>query len=119
MELGAEALEKFGMKAGLATAGALGVRAGAMLVPGLNIAMTALMAYDLTKALVPATGKFAADAFKSYTGFDSRKMLGGGFKMNEAGLTSRSRGVAAIQNSRLNARSVLGSEAGGLANYYG
>jgi hypothetical protein len=117
--LGEEALAKFGVRAGVETAGLLGARAALSAVPYVNVAMWAWMAYDITKAIIPASGKFVADAYKSYTGWGSNRMLGGNFKMNEAGMTSRSRGVAAIQNSRMNARSVLGSEAGGLAAYYG
>lgn len=123
MKVGAEAIsgavEKFGVKAGLSTASALGVRGALSAVPYVNVAMWALTAYDITKALVPGSAKFAVDAFRSYQGWGSRGTFGAPFKTNEASLTSRSRGVSAIQNSRLNARSVLGSEAGGMSAYFG
>jgi hypothetical protein len=123
MRVGAEAIssavEGFGVKAGLSTATALGVRGALSAVPYVNVAMWALTAYDITKALVPGSAKFATDAFRSYQGWGSRGTFGAPFKTNEASLTSRSRGVAAIQNSRLNARSVLGSEAGGMSAYFG
>jgi hypothetical protein len=46
-------------------------------------------------------------------------MFGTGFKDNEVAATSRARGVMAIQNSRLNARSLLGSEASMMAAHFG
>lgn len=112
------AADKLAFGAGAKVAGALGARAALSAVPYVNIALWASMAYDLTKSLVPASAKFATDAYKSYKGWGSAS-FGGGYKTHEAAVTSRSRGVAAIQNSRLNARSVLGSEAGGMASYYG
>jgi hypothetical protein len=46
-------------------------------------------------------------------------MFGMGYNDTEAAATSRARGVMAIQNSRLNARSMLGSEAGMMAAHFG
>lgn len=113
------AAKKLAMAGGAEVAAGLGLRAAAMYVPYLNIAVAAWTAYDLAKALVPRIPTMLAETYTSYTGWNNKAMFGAGFKMNEAGMTSRSRGVMAIQNSRLNARSILGSEAGGMAAYYG
>lgn len=102
------------------TALALGARGALAAIPFVNAAMLAWTAYDITRALVPGSARMATDAFKSYTGWGSRQMFARNtFRINDATLTSRSRGVMAIQNSRLNARSILGSEAGGMAAYFG
>lgn len=81
-----------------------------------------IVAYDVGKLSSKAVGygaRLLVDMNKSrYSGF--RTEIGGNrFVETEASLTSRSRGVQAIQNSRLNARSVLGSEAGSMATYFG
>jgi len=62
---------------------------------------------------------FARDANKSLQGSINKPMFGMGYKDTEAAATSRARGVMAIQNSRLNARSMLGSEAAMMAAHYG
>jgi hypothetical protein len=49
----------------------------------------------------------------------NKPLFGAGFKDNEVAATSRSRGVMAIQNSRLNARSSLGSEGAMMAAHFG
>jgi hypothetical protein len=88
----------------------------------LNVIGTASLVYDLTKmageGLVSA-GNFAKDAVKSMQGGMRKPVFGMGFKDNEVAATSRARGVMAIQNSRLNARSMLGSEAGMMAAHFG
>jgi hypothetical protein len=46
-------------------------------------------------------------------------VFGNGYKDNEVAATSRARGVMAIQNSRLNARSLLGSEGAMMHAHFG
>jgi hypothetical protein len=118
------AAKKVGMSAAAKTGAAVGLRAVGMAIPYVNIAMAVWMAYDvgklITTAAIPGSARLATDAYKSYVGTSNQKMFGGsGFKISEAAVTSRQRGVMAIQNSRLNARSVLGSEAGGMAAHFG
>lgn len=95
--------------------------AGAALMP-LNVLGTGQLIYDLAKGAGKIAAKgvnFAKDALKSMQGTINKPMFGAGFKDNEVAATSRSRGVMAIQNSRLNARSLLGSEASMLAAHFG
>jgi hypothetical protein len=100
----------------------LGGRAGIMAVPGLNLLATASLVYDLGKMggeLVKSGVNLARDAVKSMKGSIDKPMFGMGYKDNEVAATSRSRGVMAIQNSRLNARSMLGSEGSMMAAHFG
>jgi len=97
-------------------------RFGAMAIPGLNVLATASLAYDLGKMggeIVKSGINLARDAAKSIQGSIYKPLFGMGYVDTEAAATSRSRGVMAIQNSRLNARSMLGSEAGMMAARYG
>jgi hypothetical protein len=92
------------------------------LMPGLNVLATGQLIYDLAKGAGKIAVKgvnFAKDAMKSMQGTINKPMFGSGFKDNEVAATSRARGVMAIQNSRLNARSLLGAEASMLAAHYG
>lgn len=103
--------------------GAMGATrvAGAALAP-LNVLATGQLIYDLAKGAGKVAVKgvnFAKDAMKSMQGTINKPMFGSGFKDNEVAATSRSRGVMAIQNSRLNARSLLGAEASMLAAHFG
>lgn len=101
---------------------ALGARAGVMAIPGLNLLATASLVYDLGKMggeVVKSGINLAKDAVKSMKGSMDKPLFGMGYKDNEVAATSRSRGVMAIQNSRLNARSALGSEAGMMASHFG
>jgi hypothetical protein len=103
-------------------AGAAGVRALGLSMPGLNVIGTAAVVYDLTKLAatgVVAAGNFAKDAVKSMQGSIRKPVFGMGYQDNEVAATSRARGVMAIQNSRLNARSTLGSEASMMASHFG
>lgn len=107
---------------GAKLAGAAGARAFALAVPGLNVLATASLVYDLTKMAatgIVSAGNFAKEAVKSMQGSLHKPAFGMGYKDNEVAATSRSRGVMAIQNSRLNARSMLGSEAAMMAAHYG
>lgn len=138
MHLGAEALEKGVFKtfknAGIDKMGVarmlgtssgakvLGARAAAMAIPGLQFVAAASFVYDLGKMageVVKSGINLARDANKSLQGSINKPMFGMGYRDTEAAATSRSRGVMAIQNSRLNARSVLGSEAGMMASHFG
>jgi hypothetical protein len=88
----------------------------------LNIIGTAAVVYDLGKMAATAVvgaGNFAKEAVKSMQGSMRKPLFGMGYQDNEVAATSRSRGVMAIQNSRLNARSMLGSEAGMMAAHFG
>jgi hypothetical protein len=112
-------MEAFGTKSG---AKVLGARAAAMAIPGLNVIATAALVYDLGKMageVVKSGINLAKDAGKSLQGDINKPLFGMGYKDTEAAATSRSRGVMAIQNSRLNARSMLGSEGAMMAAHYG
>lgn len=117
------AMEKGGLE--LATkvgvAGLSRYATGAIPVVGQAL-MAVQFAYDMTNMAmegVKGVGKFAGDAVTSMKGSIDKPAMGMGFRDNEVTATSRSRGVAAIQNSRLNARSVLGSEGAYLHARYG
>lgn len=96
-------------------------------LPIMDVAMTAWLIYDLAKLgagmardfVVKPAVQFAKEGVSSVMGDVRRGPLEGSFKDNSAAMTSRSRGVAAIQNSRLNARSFLGAEAGAMAAHFG
>jgi len=108
--------------AGLRTFGSGVVKGTGAFMPGLNVLATGQLIYDLAKGAGKIAVKgvnFAKDALKSMQGTINKPMFGSGFKDNEVAATSRSRGVMAIQNSRLNARSLLGSEASMLAAHFG
>lgn len=82
----------------------------------------ATLAYDVGKGIgnmMMGGVNFAKDALKSMQGTINKPIFGAGFKDNEVAATSRARGVMAIQNSRLNARSMLGSEGGMMAAHFG
>ena len=100
----------------------LGMRTAMMAIPGLNVLATASLVYDLGKMggqLVKSGINLAKDANKSLKGSIDKPMFGMGYKDNEVAATSRARGVMAIQNSRLNARSMLGSEGSMMAAHFG
>ena len=112
-------MEALGTKAG---AKVLGARAAALAIPGLNVLATASLVYDLGKMageVVKSGINLAKDSAKSIQGDINKPLFGMGYKDTEAAATSRSRGVMAIQNSRLNARSMLGSEGAMMAAHYG
>ena len=91
-------------------------------LPGLNVLATASLIYDVTKGIgkIAVAGQnFAKDAVKSMQGSINKPIFGAGFVDNEVSASSRARGVMAIQNSRLNARSLLGSEAAMMAAHFG
>lgn len=92
-------------------------------VPGLNLLFAADMAYQLSKLAgkgIAAGINFGKDGMKSMQGNMYNGILNAGsYKDDEVRATSRARGVAAIQNSRLNARSLLGSEGAMMAAHFG
>ncbi len=100
----------------------LATRAAAMAIPGLNLIATASLVYDLGKMggeLIKSGINFARDANRSLQGSIAKPAFGMGYKDTEAAATSRARGVMAIQNARLNARSMLGAEGAMMAAHYG
>lgn len=106
------------------TAGAkvLGARAAALALPGVQFVAAASLLYDVAKMggeVVKSGINLARDASKSLQGSINKPMFGMGYQDTELAATSRARGVMAIQNSRLNARSVLGSEASMMAAHFG
>lgn len=123
---------KYLSKGGLSTGGSIGTAAkfagmgalkgAGLLMPGLNVLATASLVYDVTKGIgkIAVRGQnFAKDALKSMQGSINKPLFGTGFVDNEITASSRARGVMAIQNSRLNARSLLGSEAAMMAAHFG
>lgn len=133
-ELGAKKVLEQGAFKTLGTKGvmtALGTKAGASVlaarglafaVPGLNLLATAALVYDLGRLGgegIKSGINLIRDAGKSLQGSLNKPMFGMGYRDTEAASTSRSRGVMAIQNSRLNARSALGSEAAMMAAHFG
>jgi hypothetical protein len=120
---------------GKVAAGKLALKGGAMIGASLlggpvgwaiGAALTAKFVYDMTKLAVTGIGhaakgsvRLAADGFKSYTAGLNKGPFESNFQDNEVTMTSRSRGVAAISNSRLNARSLLGSEAASMYSHFG
>lgn len=112
-------MEALGTKSG---AKVLGMRAFAQALPGINLIATAALVYDVGRLggeLIKSGINLASDAEKSLQGSFSKPVFGMGYRDTEAAATSRSRGVMAIQNSRLNARSALGSEASMMSAHFG
>jgi hypothetical protein len=104
----------FASKGGvLAKVGASGVVSGAARAAG-PIGYI-LLAHDLAKFAGKMTGRAintAIEGGQSAMGdLNKNGPFGMGFQDNSVAATSRARGVMAISNSRLNARSVLGNEA--------
>jgi hypothetical protein len=105
-----------------AAAKIVGTRALAMGLSKAPVIGQVMMAYDLTKmglSLMTGIADTAKDAVHSFKGSIDKPIMGMGYKDNSVAATSRARGVMAIQNSRLNARSVLGSEGAALAAHFG
>jgi hypothetical protein len=129
---------KAGQKVGMKTAGKVaakgGIKLGAKLgaaaavnaipVAGqvMSLILLADLAMDVGKIGVEVFKSgvdFAKDAAISYKGSINKGVMGMGYRDSTVAATSRARGVQAIQNSRLNARSVLGSEAGAMHAHFG
>jgi hypothetical protein len=114
----AQAVKAGGARVGMAVAGEALLAA----IPGVNLVFAADMAYNLAKlagAGVKAGINLGKEGMKSMTGTMNNGLFGNGYKDNEVAATSRSRGVSAIQNSRLNARSLLGSEGAMMHAHFG
>lgn len=97
-------------------------RALGLAIPGLQVVAAASLLYDVGKIggeIIKSGINLARDASTSLQGSLAKPIFGMGYRDSEAAATSRARGVMAISNSRLNARSILGSEASQLAAYYG
>jgi len=102
--------------------GILGQRAFFAALPVVNTIATVSLLYDLGRmagTAIKGAVNLAKDAGKSLQGTIAKPLFGMGYKDTEAAATSRARGVMAIQNSQLNARSALGSEASMLAAHFG
>jgi hypothetical protein len=123
MGMAAQYARSGGSRVVAAKMGAMGAaRIGGAALGPLNVLSTGQLMYDIGKGIGKmAVGgiNFAKDAMKSMQGTINKPMFGTGFKDNEVAATSRARGVMAIQNSRLNARSLLGSEASMMAAHFG
>ena len=117
---GAAQIARYGGKEG---AKLVGTRVGGAALGFANPILTAAAVYDISKmaatAVIGGGARLARDAMKSMQGSINKPAFGMGYVDNEVAATSRARGVAAIQNSRLNARSALGSEAGMMASHFG
>jgi len=114
----AQAARVGGARVGLAVAGEAALAA----IPGVNLIFAADMAFQLAKLAglgVKAGINLAKDGLKSMQGTMNNDVFGNGYKDNEVAATSRARGVMAIQNSRMNARSLLGSEGAMMAAHFG
>ena len=134
-KFGFNAGEKVGMKSavkiaaqkgGLKIGAKLGAAAAVNAIPVAGQIASAVLLADLAMDVgklgveVFKSGvDFAKDAAISYRGSINKGVMGMGYRDNTVAATSRARGVQAIQNSRLNARSVLGSEAGAMAAHFG
>jgi hypothetical protein len=108
-----------GNKAGMRVAG---TRIGGAVASKAGPIGWAMLAYDLAKLggeVFKSAVSFTGDATKSFQGSIHKPIFGMGYKDTQFAATSRARGVMAIQNSRLNARSMLGSEAGMMAAHFG
>lgn len=100
----------------------LGARAAALGIPVLQVVAAASLVYDLGRMggeVIKSGINLARDAAVSMQGSINKPMFGMGYRDTELAATSRARGVMAIQNSRLNARSALGSEAAMMAAHFG
>lgn len=89
---------------------------------GASTAGWIMLAHDVALGVGRLAGagiKTAFGAAQSTLGSINKGVMGMGFKDNAVAATSRQRGVMAIQNSRLNARSALGSEAAMLNAHFG
>lgn len=121
-------IKKLGVKGAMQFAGS-GPGAKVLATRGLYTASRTLpvvgqvmLAYDLARMggeVVKSGINLARDAEKSLQGSFNKSTFGMGYRDTQAAATSRSRGVMAIQNSRLNARSALGSEAGMMSAHFG
>lgn len=81
-----------------------------------------LLAHDVAMMagkVVARTGRTLVEAGNNLVAPLNKGVMGGTYTDNAVAATARQRGVMAISNSRLNMRSVLGSEASMLAAHFG
>lgn len=119
-------IKEGGLMAGKVAARTAGLAAADGPLPILDTVAAVWLAYDMAKlgaSAIKGVGKLAGDAAKSASGDINKDPFtspGASPWLNsEVAATSRMRGVQAIQNSRLNARSILGSEASGMWQHFG
>lgn len=107
------------LMSGARVAGSVALRGFGRAVPFLG---WGLLVKDVAKFTTKTTGRVMkgfVDAGHSYVGGLSNPIMGAQFRDSDVSRTSRSRGVMEIQNSRLNARSILGAESGSMAAHFG
>jgi hypothetical protein len=100
----------------------VGSGAATGILKGVSVGSWVLLAHDLalgTGKMIGRGIKTGIEAAQSVKGSLDKPVMGMGFKDNTVASTSRQRGVAAIANSRLNARSMLGSEASMMSAHFG
>jgi hypothetical protein len=115
-------MQKGGLKIGARLALAAGANAVPVVGQVVSAALLASLVMDVGQLGVAAFKSgvdFAKEGVQSYRGQINKGVMGMGYRDNTVAATSRARGVQAIQNSRLNARSVLGSEAGAMHAHFG
>jgi hypothetical protein len=120
--LGSKGTASLVSQGGAKMAGILAMKGIGLALPGVQLVAAASLAYDLGKMggeIVKNGINLVRDANISMQGSLAKPIFGMGYRDTEAAATSRARGVMAIQNSRLNARSALGGEAAMMAAHYG
>jgi hypothetical protein len=120
--LGAQGTKTLISQGGTKMAGILAMKGIGLALPGVQLVAVASLAHDLGKMggeIVKSGINLVRDANISMQGSLAKPIFGMGYRDTEAAATSRARGVMAIQNSRLNARSALGGEAAMMAAHYG
>jgi hypothetical protein len=120
--LGTQGTKTLISQGGTKMAGILAMKGIGLALPGVQLVAAASLAYDLGKMggeIVKSGINLVRDANVSMQGSIAKPSFGMGYRDTEAAATSRARGVMAIQNSRLNARSALGGEAAMMAAHYG
>lgn len=92
---------------------------GSRAIPVVGWAMLAADLGGMALAGVKKGAELTKDGIKSFQGQIQKPIFGMGYKDNAINATSRSRGLTAIQSSRLNARNALGHEAGMMSSHFG
>lgn len=132
MEAGEKIAVETGLKAGATMLAERGAVMAANLAEGpvgwaIDVGMLAWTAFDIMKiggqlvkqAIINPAVKAVKEGYRSFVGQAYKSPFGMGYVDNEVAATSRARGVQAIQNSRLNARSLLGSEGSMMYAHFG
>jgi hypothetical protein len=111
-----------GIGSKIAAAGIVGMRGATFASKFFHPIGWAMLTYDLGNLAgegFKSAVSIAGDGAQSIQGSINKPIFGMGYKDTQFAATSRARGVFAIQNSRLNARSTLGSEGGMMAAHFG